>query len=77
MHELSDIVKLAASLGVDRVKGHQLWAHFEEIRDLSMKVSKESIVQWNKYVKQALEAQEKFRKPNGEKVILENIIPLS
>jgi MoaA/NifB/PqqE/SkfB family radical SAM enzyme len=47
MHELADIVKLAASLGVDRVKGHQLWAHFEEIKDLSMKVSKESITQWN------------------------------
>jgi radical SAM protein with 4Fe4S-binding SPASM domain len=27
-------------------------------------------------VKQAYEAQENFRKPNGEKVILENIIPL-
>jgi glycosyltransferase involved in cell wall biosynthesis/MoaA/NifB/PqqE/SkfB family radical SAM enzyme len=76
MHELADIVKLAASLGVDRVKGHQLWAHFEEIKDLSMKVSKESIAQWNEYVKLAYAAQEKFRKPNGHKVILENIIPL-
>lgn len=77
MHELSDIVKLAASLGVDRVKGHQLWAHFDEIKDLSMKASKASMAQWNNYVKQALEAQEKYRKPNGEKVLLENIIPLS
>ncbi len=77
MHELADIVKLAASLGVDRVKGHQLWAHFEEIKDLSMKFSKESITQWNEYVKQALEAQEQYRKPNGEKVLLENIIPLT
>jgi glycosyltransferase involved in cell wall biosynthesis/MoaA/NifB/PqqE/SkfB family radical SAM enzyme len=77
MHELADIVKLAASLGVDRVKGHQLWAHFEEIKDLSMKASKDSITQWNEYVKQALEAQEQYRKPNGEKVLLENIIPLT
>lgn len=77
MHELADIIKLAASLGVDRVKGHQLWAHFDEIKDLSMKTSKESIVQWNKYVKQALKAQEKYRKPNNEKVLLENIIPLT
>lgn len=77
MHELADIVKLAASLGVDRVKGHQLWAHFDEIKDLSMKVSKQSINLWNKYVNEAHEAQEIFRKPNGEKVILENIIPLN
>jgi len=76
MHELADIVKLAAQLGVDRVKGHQLWAHFEEIKSLSMKATNESVKQWNEYVKQAYEAQEHFRKPNGEKVILENIIPL-
>jgi MoaA/NifB/PqqE/SkfB family radical SAM enzyme len=76
VHELADIVKLAAELGIDRVKGHQLWAHFNEIENLSMKATKESIAQWNQYVKQAYEAQENFRKPNGEKVILENIIPL-
>ncbi len=76
MHELADIIKLAASLGVDRVKGHQLWTHFEEIESLSMNSTKESITKWNEYVKQAYKVQEKFRKPNGEKVILENIIPL-
>ena len=77
MHELADIVKLASQLGVDRVKGHQLWAHFDEIKHLSMKATPESILQWNEYVKQANEAQENFRKPNGEKVLLENIIPLT
>jgi radical SAM protein with 4Fe4S-binding SPASM domain len=76
MHELADIVKLASQLGVDRVKGHQLWVHFDEIKHLSMKATHGSISQWNEYVKQANEAQDKFRKPNGEKVILENIIPL-
>mgnify|MGYP005849229567 FL=1 len=77
MHELADIVKLASQLGVDRVKGHQLWAHFDEIKHLSMKATSESIAKWNEYVKQAYEAQEKFCKPNGEQVILENIIPLT
>lgn len=76
MHELADIIKLAATLGVDRVKGHQLWTHFDEIKDLSMKATSESVERWNVYVEQAFQAQEKFRKPNGEKVILENIIPL-
>lgn len=76
MHELADIIALAAKLDVDRVKGHQLWAHFDEIKDLSMRHSPESILQWNEYVRQAYDAQEKYRKPNGEKVILENIIPL-
>lgn len=76
MHELADIIRLAASLGVDRVKGHQLWAHFDEIKTFSMKYSRESVAMWNEYVKMAHEAQEQYRKPNGEKVILENIIPL-
>jgi len=76
MHELADIIKLAASLGVDRVKGHQLWAHFAEIKSLSMKANQKGVSNWNAYVEQAYEAQERYRKPNGEKVILENIIPL-
>ena len=76
MHELADIVKLAAELDIDRVKGHQLWAHFEEIKSLSMKATNESVKKWNEYVKQAYEAQEKYRKPSGDKVILENVIPL-
>jgi glycosyltransferase involved in cell wall biosynthesis/MoaA/NifB/PqqE/SkfB family radical SAM enzyme len=77
MHELADIIKLAASLNVDRVKGHQLWDHFDEIKELSMKANTDSIIQWNKYVELAYEAQEYYRKPNGEKVLLENITPIS
>ncbi len=77
MHELSDIIKLAAALGVDRVKGHHLWTHFKEIENLSMKANAQSITQWNEYVAEAFETQEKYRKPDGTKVILENITPLS
>lgn len=76
MHELADIIQLAAELGVDRVKGHHLWAHFDEIKSLSMKATPESMIVWNKYVEQAHQIQEKYRKPNGEKVMLENIISL-
>jgi len=76
IHELSDIIKLAASLGVDRVKGHHLWAHFDEIKNLSMKANLENINQWNEYVKEANETVNTYLKPNQEKVILENIIPL-
>lgn len=76
MHELADMIKLAAELDVDRVKGHHLWVHFEEIKDLSIKANPESIQKWNEYVQQAYEAQEKYRKPNGKKILLEQIYPL-
>ena len=42
-----------------------------------MKDSPESISKWNEYVLQAFEAQNTYRKKNGEKVLLENIIALS
>lgn len=76
MHELADIIKLAAELDIDRVKGHQLWTHFDEIKSLSFRKDAQSITQWNKYVQEAYETQYNYRKANGEKVMLENIIPL-
>ena len=74
--ELADIVKLAASLGVDRVKGHHLWAHFAEIQPLSMRRNPESLIRWNEAVQLAYAAVEQYRLPNGNKVLLENIFPL-
>jgi MoaA/NifB/PqqE/SkfB family radical SAM enzyme len=74
--DLAAIVQLAASLGVDRVKGHHLWAHFEEIKPLSMRRSPEAILSWNEAVQVAYEAAEQHRLPNGNKVLLENIFPL-
>jgi MoaA/NifB/PqqE/SkfB family radical SAM enzyme len=75
--ELAQIVQLAASLGVDRVKGHHLWVHFKEIQPLSMRRSPESIARWNAAVQEAYEAAEQYRLPNGLKVLLENIFPLT
>ena len=41
-----------------------------------MKATPESVSQWNTYVLEAHKAAEEFRKPNGEKVLLENIISI-
>lgn len=76
MHELAEIIKLAAYLDVDRVKGHHLWAHFNEIKKLSMKADSSSIKKWNAYVEEAYNAANEHRRPNGEKVLLENIYAL-
>lgn len=76
MHELADIVRLAASLGVDRVKGHQLWDHFDEIKGLSFRQNADTIAEWNAYVQEAHAAAATSLKPNGERVLLEQITPL-
>lgn len=77
MHELPEIIRLAAKLGVDRVKGHHLWAHFEEIEHLSIKNSPEAIDCWNHIVDLAIAAAAAYPRPDGTPVQLENITALA
>ena len=74
--ELADMVRLAIDLGVDRIKGHHLWAHFDEIQGQSMRRSPESIRRWNESVLAAREAAAERALPNGRHLLLENIFPL-
>jgi len=74
--ELPDIIRLAASLGVDRVKGHHLWAHFDEIKGEDMRRNPDAVCRWNAIVDKAREAAAEFRLPSGEQVQLDNIHPL-
>lgn len=73
VHELADVVQLGIDLGVDRIKGHHLWAHFEEIKDLSMRRSEDSIKRWNAAVAKALDVAQENLLPSGQPIILENI----
>lgn len=73
LEELPDVIRLAASLGVNRVKGHHLWVFAEEMKKENMRRDAASIKRWNEIVVKALDAAEKFRLPTGEKVLLENI----
>lgn len=74
--ELADIVRLAVDLGVDRVKGHHLWAHFDGIRGESMRRSPDAIRRWNAAVLAAREAAAECPLPGGQHVLLENIFLL-
>lgn len=74
--ELAGIVRLAIDLGVDRVKGHHLWAHFDAIKDLSMRRSPEAIQEWNEAVLEARTAAAERMLPSGRPILLENIFLL-
>jgi len=74
--ELADIVRLASDLGVDRVKGHHLWAHFDAIKDLSMRRSAESIRRWNAAVLAARAVATEHPLASGRHVLLENFFLL-
>jgi glycosyltransferase involved in cell wall biosynthesis/MoaA/NifB/PqqE/SkfB family radical SAM enzyme len=70
--ELPELLKMAIKLGIDRLKGHHLWAHFEEIKDLSMRRNKDSINAWNKIVNELINIADDNPLPNGRKIVLEN-----
>ena len=76
VHELVDIVALGIEHGVDRIKGHHLWAHFEEIKQLSMRRDPTAIARWNQAVAEAITLATKKLLPNGKQIKLENIYPL-
>jgi MoaA/NifB/PqqE/SkfB family radical SAM enzyme len=76
-HELPDMVRLAAELGVDRLKGHHLWVHFPETAPLSMRRDRSSIARWNALVEKVITAADEFRRADGSRVRLEGIFPLA
>lgn len=77
VHELADIVSLGIDLGVDRIKGHHLWAHFKEIRSLSMRNDQEALKYWNQMAQKAIDVAASRLLPNGKRIKLENIYLLS
>jgi glycosyltransferase involved in cell wall biosynthesis/MoaA/NifB/PqqE/SkfB family radical SAM enzyme len=70
--EFPDLIRLALELGVDRVKGHHLWAHFAEIEPLSLRQSPETLARWNQVVAVCREVVRSRTLPNGERILLEN-----
>ncbi|MEB0141251.1 MULTISPECIES: SPASM domain-containing protein [unclassified Undibacterium] len=76
MNELPDIVRLAISLGVDRLKGHHLWAHFGEIKNESMRRDVGAIRRWNAAVLVARQIVSEQPLSNGKLLLLENIFLL-
>ncbi|PIR01047.1 MAG: radical SAM protein [Nitrospinae bacterium CG11_big_fil_rev_8_21_14_0_20_45_15] len=76
LDEVPDIVKLATELGVDRVKGHHLWAHFPEITEQSMRRNPSAIARWNATVEASRQVAKSRRLPNGQHVQLNNFLLL-
>lgn len=74
--ELPKMVEFAIDHNVDRIKGHHLWAHFNEIKDLSMRRNTESIKKWNRCMKKVFQIAKTKKLSNGENIILENFTTL-
>jgi MoaA/NifB/PqqE/SkfB family radical SAM enzyme len=75
--ELADIVRLAARLGVDRVKVNQLQPWFPHLEARSLRRSVEAIERWNGAVGAMHDAALEARLPSGGTVRLQNVIPFA
>tara|TARA_B110001452_G_scaffold267540_1_gene277942 strand:+ start:2347 stop:3420 length:1074 start_codon:yes stop_codon:yes gene_type:complete len=76
LKQIPEVVKLAIAEGVDRIKGHHLWAHFEEIKNEDMRRNKESIDRWNLIATECINIAEGNLLPNGKQIKLANIYTL-
>ena len=75
--ELADIVRLAARLGIDRVKLNQLQPWFPHLEPRSLRRSPEAIARWNAAAAAALAAAGEVPLPSGARVAVQNAVPLA
>ncbi len=75
--ELAAIVRLAASLGVERVKVNHIQVRFPSLAAQSLRRDAAAIRRWNEAVAQCRSAAEEVRLPGGGSVLLENVVPLA
>jgi MoaA/NifB/PqqE/SkfB family radical SAM enzyme len=75
--ELPDIVRLAARLGVDRVKLNHLQPWFPHLEPRALGRSPEAIARWNAAAAAALGAAEEAFLPSGARVAVQNAVPRS
>lgn len=75
--ELADIVRLAARLGIDRVKLNHLQPWFPQLEPRSLRRSAGSVARWNAAVTASLAAAEEVRLPSGAQVVVQNAVALA
>ncbi len=59
---------MGISLGVDRIKGHHLWAHFKQIKDQNLRRSPDAIRRWNQCVIECQNLARQYLLPTGKQV---------
>jgi len=74
--EIPDLVRFAIEAGCDRVKGHHLWAHFDEIADQNLRRNADSIRRWNSVAQECRKIADENPLPNGRKLRLDNFFDL-
>jgi len=77
LNEMVDLLRTAIKLNVDRFKGHHLWVLRIELKDQSLKSNESTIKKWNGIVEKIIQIAENERLKDGNKIIIDNIYPMS
>jgi MoaA/NifB/PqqE/SkfB family radical SAM enzyme len=77
LNELPSLITFAASLGVDRVKGHHLWVIFNKLKKQDLRRNQESRQRWNKTLELCQKEANRKTWSKGKSIKLENFNQLS
>ncbi len=69
---LENIIKFAIENNIDRMKGHQLWITYDEIKDQSLQNSTEKINKWNNFIDKIDKYRKNIKLVNFEKLKSQN-----
>ena len=72
LNDLESIIRFAIENNIDRVKGHQLWITYDEIRCESLQNNTKKIDEWNDFIKHIDRYRDKVNLVNFEKLKSEN-----
>lgn len=76
LSELPGLVRFASEVGADRVKGHHLWVHFNEMREENLRRSTASASRWNQVVEECHAVARACGRERGRPLLLQNFTPL-
>ena len=69
---LEDVIKFAIKHKINRVKGHQLWITFDEIKNESLQNSTVKIKKWNNFIDKIEQYKNQIQLVNFDKLTLQN-----
>ena len=71
------MLNMALSMGFDRLKGHQLWTHFEEIKSQSLLSDIRLAERWNQIVHHCNDVVQQHNRTSERPFKLDNFNELS
>ena len=73
---LSGLLRWAIGQDLDRFKGHHIWVNWPQLREESLRRSAAGVERWNRMAARLHRIADEERRPDGSKIVLDNVTPL-